>query len=135
MAAAMGTPSNKRLYIAYVVVAISMALMMCVSASFKLTWHPSAVHAIHEVVGVPLPFLPVLATLEILGGLGLVVGIFRPKIGVAGAIGLVCYFVGAIVGHVRVADWAGLSAPILPLVLSASALTLRLKSMRRGAVG
>lgn len=129
----MGTPSTKRLFFAYVAVAILLSLMMCVSASFKLTWHPGAVHVIHEVVGVPLQFLPVLASLEIAGGLGLVVGIFRPKIGVAGAVGLVCYFVGALIAHVRVGDWAGLSAPIMPLVLSAAALTLRLKSMAHHA--
>jgi hypothetical protein len=129
----MAAPSSKRLFIAYIVVAILMALMMCVSASFKLTWHPDAVHKIHEVVGVPLHLLPALAVLEIMGGLGLVVGIFRPKIGVAGAIGLVCYFVGAIVAHVRVADWAGLSAPITPLALAVTALTLRLRTLRTAA--
>lgn len=130
---AIGTPSTKRLFIAYIVVAILTSLMMCVSASFKLTWHPGAVHVIHEVVGVPLQFLPVLAALEIAGGLGLVVGIFRPKLGVAAAIGLVCYFVGALIAHVLVGDWAGLSAPIMPLVMSAAALTLRLKSMEHRA--
>jgi hypothetical protein len=129
----MTTPASKRLYVAYVVVAILMALMMCVSASFKLTWHPDAVHKIHEVVGVPLGLMPVLAALEIAGGLGLVVGMFRPKIGVAAGIGLVCYFVGAIVAHVRVADWAGISAPITPLLMAVAALTFRVLSLRAAA--
>ena len=127
----MITIAGKRLNIAYIVVAILLALMMCISASFKLTYHPAAVQAIHKVVGVPLNLLPVLAALEIAGGLGLVVGIFRPKIGVAAGIGLVCYFAGAFIAHVRVSDWAGITAPIFPFFHSVLALVLRVMSMRR----
>ena len=61
------------------------------SASFKLTNNPDAVHLIHEVIGVPLALIPVLALCEIAGGVGLLAGIWRPKLGVAGAAGLVLY--------------------------------------------
>ena len=127
----MGQSNGKGLRIAYIVVAVLMALMMFISASFKLTMHPDAVHTIHEVVGVPLGMMPVLAGLEIAGGLGLLAGIVRPKLGVAAGVGLVCYFVGAIIAHVRVGDWAGIQAPILPLIMSVASLTLRVVSMRR----
>ena len=124
----MGKPASKGLSIAYVVVAITVCLMVCISAVTKLTLNPDAVHVITEVVGVPINWLPVLAACEIAGGVGLVVGIFRPKIGVAAGVGLVLYFVGAMLAHVRVADWAGITAPIMPLALSTAALVLRIKS-------
>lgn len=127
----MRTPAEKRLNIAYIVVAVLLAAMVIFSASFKLKLDPGAVKGIHEVIGVPLSLFPVLAALEIAGGVGLLAGIVRPKLGVAAAIGLVCYFVGALVAHALVADWGGITAPIVPLLLSGAALTLRMKSMPR----
>ena len=123
--------SRKRLAIAYIVVAVLLALMMGVSASGKLMQIPGAVQTIHGVVGVPLKLFPVLAALEIAGALGLIAGIFRPKLGVAAAGGLVLYFIGAITGHVIAGDFAGIKAPIAPFVLSVAALALRLRSMPR----
>jgi DoxX-like family len=127
----MEKAAGKGLRIGYIVLAILMLLMMFVSAIGKLTLNPGAVHVINEVVGVPMSFLPVLAACEIAGGLGLVAGIYRPKLGVAGAAGLVLYFLGAIVAHVRVGDWSGVTAPITPLVLSMIALTLAVMRVRR----
>ena len=127
----MEKPPRNRLFIAYIVVAIVVALSMFLSASGKLTLNPGAVHVINEVVGVPMSLFPVLAACEIAGGIGLLVGIYQPKIGVAAGIGLVLYFVGAIVGHIRVGDWAGLTAPITPLVFAITVLVLRIQSMKR----
>ena len=122
--------AGKRVNIAYIVVAILMALMMGLSASGKFTQNPGAVRVIHEVAGVPMSFLPVLGALELAGGLGLLAGIYRPQLGVAAAIGLVLYFVGAMLAHVHVGDWAGLSAPIVPLLMSIGSLVLALKRVR-----
>jgi hypothetical protein len=130
----MGQSSGKGVNIAYIVVAVLMSLMMFMSAIFKLIKHPGPVHSIHEVVGVPLNLLPVLALLEIAGALGLLAGIYRRKLGVAGAAGLVLYFVGAFIAHIRVGDWAGLQAPIVPLLLAIASLTLGILSARRAAV-
>jgi hypothetical protein len=127
----MEKPAGKGLSIAYTVLAVLMALMLIYSASTKLTHHPEALKVIRDVVGVPLSLFPVLALLEIAGALGLLAGIIRPQLGVAAGIGLILYFVGAMVAHARVADWAGITAPVLPLVLSMAALTLRVLSMRR----
>jgi uncharacterized membrane protein YphA (DoxX/SURF4 family) len=127
----MTTSQRKAPFIAYIVVAILMALTMGISASGKFMQIPGAVHTIHEVVGVPLSLFPLLAALEIAGGIGLVVGIFRPKIGVAAGIGLVLYFTSAMAAHAIVRDFAGLKAPIVPFVLSIAALTLRVRSLRR----
>ena len=38
-----------------------------------------------------------------------------------------------LIAHVLVADWAGLSAPITPLALAVTALTLRLRTLRTAA--
>jgi hypothetical protein len=85
----MESSARKRLSIAYAVVATVMALMMFFSASMKLTLGPGAVKTINGVVGVPLSLFPVLAACEIACGVGLLVGIFRPRLGVAAAGGLV----------------------------------------------
>ena len=122
---------RKGLSIAYVVVAILLALMMGVSASGKLMRIQGAVQTIHGVVGVPLKLFPVLAALLIAGAIGLIAGIFRPKLGVAAAGGLVLYFIAAMIGHVIVGDFAGIKAPITPFVMAVAALALRLRSMPR----
>jgi hypothetical protein len=127
----MEKPAGKGLTIAYNAVAIIFALMMFFSASTKLTLNPGAVHVIHDVIGFPLDLFPLLAACEIAGGLGLLAGIFRPKLGVAAGVGLVLYFVCAIAAHVRVDDWAGLKAPVTPFFLSIAALVLRVVSERR----
>ena len=127
----MTTAADKRLYIGYIVVAVLMALMMFFSAAMKFLLNPEAVHVINEVVGVPMSLIAVLGICEVAGGLGLLAGIVRPKLGVAGGVGLVLYFLGAILAHVRVGDWAGVTAPITPLLLSCIALTLAILRMRR----
>ena len=50
-------------------------------------------------------------------------------LGVAAAAGLVVYFVGAVVGHLRVGDTKGLTMPLLPLVLSVAVLALRIATL------
>lgn len=40
--------------------------------------------------------------------------------------GLVLYFIGAVVGHLRVGDTKGVAMPLLPLLLSIAVLVLRL---------
>jgi hypothetical protein len=107
-----------------------LALMVSISASGKLTHNPGAVKVIHETVGIPLGLFPMLAALLIAGGIGLVVGIFRPKVGLAAATGLVVYFTCAMLSHVFVGDFAGLAAPIVPFLLSITVLILRSRSMR-----
>ena len=75
---------------------------------------------------------PVCVTTAVLiaGGIGLLVGIFRPRVGVAAAAGLVLYFSGAFIAHIAVGDWPGLKAPIIPFIMAVTALTLRVVSSR-----
>jgi DoxX-like family len=129
----MEKPAGKGLTIAYNVMAVIFALMMFFSASTKLMLNPAAVHVIHDIVGFPVNLFPLLAASEIAGGLGLLAGIFRPKLGVAASVGLILYFICAMIAHVRVQDWAGLKAPVTPFLLSIAILVLRILSMRRAA--
>ena len=94
--------------IAYLVVAIVLAAMVLFSGVGKLRNDPHIVKVIHETVGVPMKYFPLLAACEIAGAVGLVLGIWWPILGIAAATGLVIYFVGAVVSHVQVNDLRGL---------------------------
>jgi hypothetical protein len=80
---------------------------------------------IHETVGIPLKYFPLLAACEFAGAFGLLVGIWFSPIGIAAGIGLVVYFIGAVVSHLRVGDFKGIGAAAFMLVLAAAALALR----------
>jgi len=45
--------------------------------------------------------MPLLAVLELLAALGLLVGIWAKAAGLAAAAGLVLYFIGAVIAHLR----------------------------------
>jgi DoxX-like protein len=55
-----------------------------------------------------------------------VLGLWAPPLGIAAAVGLVAYFVGAVAGHLRVRDLKNLAMPLPPLVLAIAMLVLRL---------
>lgn len=118
--------------IGYLVVTIVLAAMAAFSGIGKLRRDPKIVHVIHDVVGVPMNFFPHLAACEISGALGLLVGIWWPLLGIAAAVGLVIYFVGAVVSHLRVGDAKGISPATFMLALSIAALILRLMVHKTG---
>jgi len=72
-------------------------------------------------VGVPQSWMTVLGTLNAAAALGLLLGLIGvPLIGTAAAIGLVLYFVGAIITHLRARDYSiGPAAAFLLLVVAA----------------
>jgi len=111
--------------IAYGVLAVLTSLMLGASGMMKLRRDPRSVKVIHELVGVPLKFFPALAGCEFSGGVGLLVGIVWPPLGLAASVGLVVYFVGATVGHVRVGDFKGLGPAVFMLGVSGACLILR----------
>ena len=118
------------MFIAYIIVAIIMAIIAVGSATGKLQHNPRIITSINGVVGVPMPWIPALAACEIAGALGILIGIFWPPLGLAAAVGLVIYFVGAIIAHLRVQDFKGLAGPVLPLVLAVATLVLRILSLK-----
>lgn len=112
----------------YIIVAGVFTLVLTMSARMKLVRDPVAVEVIGSVVGVPLRLFPVLALLEIAGGVGLLVGIGVKPVGVAAGACLVAYFIVAITSHLRKRDLitGHVVPPVIMLVISAAALALRL---------
>jgi uncharacterized membrane protein YphA (DoxX/SURF4 family) len=114
------------MHIAYLGITILLAAVVIFSGIGKIRRDPHIVQVIHEVVGVPMQYFPLLAACEVAGALGLVLGIWWPGLGVSAAIGIVVYFVGAVVSHLRVGDVKGVGPAAFLLVLAAGALALRI---------
>jgi hypothetical protein len=113
-------------FTAYVVVAVLTAAASTSIATLDFI-HSEWVLANMTKVGVPPSWLFSLGALKTAGSLGLLVGIGVPLIGVAAAVGLVLFFVGAIITHVR-AHVYSFSFPAAFLLLAVGALGLRLVS-------
>ncbi|MER5201708.1 DoxX family protein [Streptomyces sp. NPDC002825] len=112
--------------IAYAVVASLLALASLGSAFMTFTKNPQVMGSMTKV-GVPESALPWLATAKTAGALGLLAGLFVPLLGEAAAVGLVLYFAGAVISHLRVKDYELAPAAVLTLVAGA-ALVLRTAS-------
>jgi uncharacterized membrane protein YphA (DoxX/SURF4 family) len=91
------------MFIAYAIVAVLLAVILLASSAAKLTRREQIVTGLTSVA-VPLEWFPRLASLEIVGAIGLVVGMFVPVIGVAAALGIILYFIGAVRFHVVAHD-------------------------------
>jgi DoxX-like family len=112
--------------IALIITAVLLALICLNSAAMKLRKHEQVVAIIGGTVGVPASAFPVLAGLEIAGAVGILAGLWIEPLGIAAATGLVLYFVGALIGHLRVGDTKNLAMPLPPLALSIAVLALQL---------
>lgn len=121
--------------IAYLVIAILLAAILVFSGLGKLRRDPRIVRVIHELVGVPMKYFPLLAACEFAGAMGLVLGIWWPLLGVAAGIGVVLYFVGAIVSHLRVGDVRGIGPAAFLLTMAAGALVTRIMAYKTTHVG
>jgi uncharacterized membrane protein YphA (DoxX/SURF4 family) len=116
--------------ITYTVLAAVYSLMLVLSGIGKLRRDPYQVKVVHELVGVPMAYFPLLGALEFAGAAGLIAGHLWPWLGVAAAVGVVLYFVGAAIGHLRVGDRAGTRSPAIMLAIAIALLVLAV----RGAV-
>lgn len=114
------------MFVAYIIVAAVLALMLGASAWGKLTRDDKIVTAMTGV-GVGLKWFPYFAALLLAGAVGLLVGIAFAPLGIAAAIGVILYFVGALVVHLRARDFTVLP-PLMFLALAVAALVLRVLS-------
>jgi len=89
--------------IALVVLATLLGLMTTFSAFGKYSMNARAVESLYGV-GLKDRQIRLLGTVEILGALGLLVGIWIPILGLLASIGFVLYFIGAVIAHARVKD-------------------------------
>ena len=86
---------------AYVTVTILAAVFTGIAAVTYLIGHDYP-KAQADMKRVPRSWLPVLGTLLAAGALGLLAGFVVPLLGTLAAVGLVLYFLGALVAHLRV---------------------------------
>lgn len=111
------------MFTAYAIVAGLLALVLTASATFTFQRNPAITESMSNV-GVPDSWLPRLAALKAAGAIGLVAGLWLTPLGIAAAIGVTLYFLGAVIAHLRVKDYALAPAAVL-LLVSAAALALR----------
>ncbi len=107
----------------YVVVALVAAFMAGFSATcvfFRAKW---VVEPMAEY-GVPESWWPWLGTAKAAGAAGLVVGLWVPVIGAAAAIGLVLYFLGAVITVIRARSYAHIAFPLMYMAPAVAALAL-----------
>lgn len=111
-------------YTAYVIVSVLTAVANVFSATMDAVRPQRLLVAMAEV-GVPESWLPILGALKAAGALGLLVGISMPAIGTAAAVGLVVFYVGAVLTHLRARDYSfGLQYVFLLLAVATLALGL-----------
>ncbi|MFC9788267.1 DoxX family protein [Rhodococcus sp. NPDC127528] len=109
------------MFIAAAIVSVLLALVLAFSAVGKLTRNPQQVESMTNV-GFPVDRMWLLALAELAGAVGLIVGLFWWPIGLAAAIGVVAYFLGAILMHLRANDKTIAPAGVLMLVAIAVAV-------------
>jgi DoxX-like family len=114
------------MFIALVILTVILAAICVSSAVMKLRQTEQVVAVIGGTVGVPTRYFPILAALEVAGAAGIVIGLWIAPLGIAAALGLVAYFLGALGGHLRVRDTKNLAMPLPPLALAIAVLVLRL---------
>jgi hypothetical protein len=114
--------------VATIVVSVLLAVLLALSAAMKLS-HREGVVAMYAGVGVPEDKLNYLAIILLAGAAGLLLGLWWAPIGIAAAIGLICYFVGAVVFHVRANDTKNIATPTALGLAAAVVLALQLASL------
>jgi hypothetical protein len=111
------------MFMAYVVVTILAAAIYAYSAYVDFTSAEWVLDSMSKY-GVPHSWLFYLGALKAAGALGLLAGIGVPLIGAAAAIGLVGYFIGAIVTVVRARWYSHLPYPAIFLLPAVASLLL-----------
>ena len=112
------------MFIAYVVVTLLAAAANIFSATLDFIRYKQVLINMAKA-GVSESWITMLGALKAAGAIGLLVGIGVPLIGTAAAIGLILFFVGAIITHLRAQDYSfGLA--VVFLLLAVAALVLKL---------
>lgn len=113
------------MFAATVIVSLLLAALLALAAIRKLS-HQERIVQSYVRVGVPEDKLNYLAIILLAGAAALLLGLRWAPIGVAAAIGLICYFIGAVVFHIRANDVKNLPTPLMYAVIAAVALIVRL---------
>lgn len=111
------------MFVAYVVVATLLAVVLAASGLAKLVKRPQIVESLGGL-GVPRSWLPAVALAEIAGAAGLLIGLWFPALGIAASAGVAAYFIGAVIAHLR-AHHGSLAPPAILGLFAAAAIVLR----------
>ncbi|WP_327141526.1 DoxX family protein [Nocardia sp. NBC_01327] len=111
------------MHIAYIAVTIAAALWVGFSAVSLLRRAAFVVDPLVEY-GVPQSWWTPLGIIKALGAIGLIAGLYSHQIGIAAAIGIILYFVGAVITVLRARSYKTVAFPILYLIPVAVALGL-----------
>src|SRR5205823_14344525 len=107
------------MFIAYIVVTVLAAAANVFSATLDFIRYKQILINMAKV-GVSESWITTLGILKAAGALGLLVGIRIPLIGIAAAIGLVLFFLAAVITHPRAHDYSfGLAVVFLLLAVAA----------------
>ena len=112
------------MFVLTVILTLVLALVMAASAAGKLTRAAPVMASMREV-RVPDARVPALAAVEVVGAVGLLVGLAVAVIGVLAAAGVLLYFVLAVGAHFRVGKPVGSVAAAVLAVLALVVLVLR----------
>ena len=114
------------MHTAYIAITLTTAVATAGIAVADLT--PAGfVLANSAEVGVPRSWLRPLAAVKLAGAAGLVVGLLTlPALGIAAAVGLVLFFVGAVITHLRAHVVYNIAFPGAYLCLAAATLAVML---------
>jgi hypothetical protein len=110
------------MYIASLVVTIILIAALSFSVWADFVRYDKVLVAMDRA-GVKQSWLPLLGVLKAAAALGLVAGLAVPPIGIAAGAGVVVFFVGAILTHVR-ARYYSFGAPAFFLTFGVAALAL-----------
>jgi uncharacterized membrane protein YphA (DoxX/SURF4 family) len=111
---------------AYLIVCIVTAVVNIWAATNDFN-RPKWLLGTMRKVRVPESSLNALGLLKVAGGVGLLVGIAVPVVGMAAAAGLVLFFLVAIAIHLRARDYTlGYGSPVVFLGLAVASLILEL---------
>ncbi|HEV7754616.1 MAG TPA: DoxX family protein [Mycobacteriales bacterium] len=113
--------------IATIVLSVLLAAVIVASALFKVVRNPTGADAAYDL-GYPIRLWRVVGWLEILGALGLLVGLFYRPVGEAAAILVIVLMLGLVISHLRVrAAVAKLGTPLALGALAAVTLLLHVE--------
>lgn len=107
------------------VVVIIVAIVMVTGVAVADLARAKFVLANMAEVGVPPSWLPVLGGLKAAGAAGLAIGLLAVRpIGIAAAVGLVLFFIGAVTTHLRAHVYHNIAFPGTYLLVAIASLTV-----------
>jgi hypothetical protein len=110
--------------VASTAVTVLLAALLAFAAVRKLSHKPEIVQT-YLRVSVPEDKLNYLAFILLAGAAGLLLGLLWAPLGIAAAIGVICYFACAIAFHIRYHDTRNLPTPITFAAIAVATLVLQ----------